>query len=65
MPNCDKWITSASRCNRAAEGFEPYHKWIVLSEIVTQTSRITTGIMCGVCFQQVELSEAHKHRDAD
>lgn len=58
-----KWNDQSSRCPKAAEGFEPYHKWIVVSTIATPRSSIATGLMCGICFHEVVVSDAHRHRD--
>ena len=58
-----RWIEQSSRCPKAAPGFEPYHKWISINKILTPHAEIVTGIMCGICFYEVVISEAHKHRD--
>ena len=58
-----KWNDDFSRCKRADEKFEPYHKWFVISKIRTPGAEIVTGIMCGVCFHELMISEAHKYRD--
>lgn len=63
MADCDNWNEKASRCPKAAEGFEPYHKWIPVSTSISPTSQNVNMIMCGVCFHEVNLSEAFKHRD--
>lgn len=63
MSNCDDWNQKASRCPKAAEGFEPYHKWIPAGYSVTPTSKNLTMVMCGICFHEVNLSEAFQHRD--
>ncbi len=65
MIKCEstEWCNKATRCPQAEEGFEPYHKWIVTSKVKTQSSESATMIMCGICFHEINLSEAHKHRD--
>lgn len=63
MSNCDNWNEKASRCPKAAEGFEPYHKWIVVSTRVSASSQTVSMVMCGVCFHEVNLTEAFTHRD--
>lgn len=64
MSDCSKdWCQKVRRCPEAAEGFEPYHKWISISKTVTAQAQQVTGLMCGICFQEVIVSEAHKHRD--
>jgi len=59
----EDWCKEMSRCKQAAQGFEPYHKWIVISEVNTERSRSVTGLMCGVCFKEMIVSDAHRHRD--
>ncbi len=61
--NSEDWNEQASRCPRAADGFEPYHKWIAIHTKLTPTTKIVTGLMCGVCFHEVVVADAHKHRD--
>jgi len=51
------------RCAHAEPGFEPYHKWMPLSYSITKQSEHVTGLICGVCFQEALISEAHKHRE--
>jgi hypothetical protein len=63
MANCDKWNEKASRCPKAAEGFEPYHKWFTVSKQKTATSEFISTIMCGICFHEVNITEAYEHRD--
>jgi len=63
IAKCAQWNERSSRCPKAAEGFEPYHKWIVTSTVITPTSQTVTMIMCGICFHEVNLSEAFQHRD--
>lgn len=63
MSNCDDWNEKSARCPKAAEGFEPYHKWIPVSTTVTQSSHTVQMVMCGICFHEVNLSEAFQHRD--
>jgi hypothetical protein len=58
-----KWNDQSSRCPKAAEGFEPYHKWIPVSSIITPHMTAVTGLMCGICFHEVVVSDAHRHRD--
>lgn len=63
MSDCTNWPEKACRCPKAAEGFEPYHKWIPISSIKTNTSETVTMVMCGICFHEVNLTEAFQHRD--
>jgi hypothetical protein len=65
MDNCSKdWCKKMSRCKMAAEGFEPYHKWQPINYTMTNRSKHVMTLMCGVCFQEVNIEEAHKHRDS-
>ncbi len=57
------WSDRAARCSRAAEGFEPYHKFMPISTMVAGRSEIVTTIMCTICFHEINVSEAHKYRD--
>ena len=59
MSDCSDWVEKSSRCPRAAEGFEPYHKWIPVS---TQNGNVSM-LMCGICFHEVNIAEAFEHRD--
>lgn len=63
MSNCENWIHRSSRCPKAEEGFEPYHKWIPISKFISPQSESVMMIMCGVCFHEVNISEAFKHRE--
>ena len=58
-----KWNDQSSRCPKAAEGFEPYHKWIPIYTSGTASMTVVTGLMCGICFHEVVVSDAHRHRD--
>lgn len=63
MSNCDDWNDKACRCPKAAKGFEPYHKWMPISKVKSAGSETVTMIMCGICFHEVNITEAFKHRD--
>lgn len=62
-PESVEWCEKSSRCPQAAQGFEPYHKWFILSTSQTKTAMNVTEIMCGVCFHKVHIQDCHKHRD--
>lgn len=65
MDDCSKdWCREMSRCSQTAAGFEPYHKWIPISNVGGGNSTHVTGLMCGVCFKEMIISDAHRHRDA-
>ena len=55
-----KWNEQSSRCPKAAKGFEPYHKWI---PVYRSKSNNVTGLMCGICFHEIIVSDAHRYRD--
>lgn len=63
MSDCTDWNEKACRCPKAAEGFEPYHKWIPISTSMTPKGSTVTMVMCGICFHEVNLAEALQHRD--
>lgn len=54
------WMEKNSRCKLAAPGFEPYHKWI---DYIRGTSGTLNMLICGICFEEVIISDAHRHRD--
>jgi hypothetical protein len=57
------WNKRAKVCPKALPGYSPYHQWIPISKVKTPTSEIVTVLMCGVCFHEVNISDAYKHRD--
>jgi hypothetical protein len=59
------WSEMVARCQKAAEGFEPYHKWVVISKQKTPTSEFVNTIMCGICFSEVNISEARTFRTSE
>lgn len=59
----EDWNRKSSRCPKAAEGFEPYHKWIPVSKTMSASSEHVTVVMCGICFHEVNFSEAYVNRD--
>lgn len=63
MANCDNWNEKSSRCPKAAESFEPYHKWIPISYSKSAGNISVQTLMCGVCFHEVNITEAFEHRD--
>lgn len=63
MADCENWNDKASRCPKAAEGFEPYHKWIPAAYSKSAGNVTLQMLVCGVCFHEVNLSEAFQHRD--
>lgn len=62
MSDCENWVNRAARCPLAAEGFEPYHKWIPVSTKIASGSEQVRMLLCGVCFHEVNLKEAFTHR---
>jgi len=58
-----EWNEKVHRCPKAAEGFEPYHKWIAINKSINPGSESVSMLMCGICFHEVNISEAFKHRD--
>jgi len=63
MDCCEEWNNKVSRCPKAAEGFEPYHKWIVSESDITSWSNRARILTCGVCFHEVDISDVSKYRD--
>lgn len=58
-----KWKTKAYRCWKTEPGFEPYHQWIPISHQKSTSSDSVTLLMCGICFHEINISEAYAFRD--
>ena len=63
MSDCTNWPEKACRCPKSAEGFDPYHKWIPISYSKSAGNVSVQTLMCGICFHEVNITEAFQHRD--
>lgn len=57
-----EWADKAERCQRAEDGFEPYHKWIPISTSKSSGGENVETLMCGICFYEINITEAFKNR---